>query len=93
MEHALPMYKMMPNLVPEGMVMVIGEALSVGEMAQCIKESMECSTDPSVDLALVYPIPGHPANAAGRGFHQTGKPSSTLGIKAANCRCGRVRVE
>jgi len=57
---ALLMYRMTSNSTPEGTVMVAGEALSVGEMAQCIKEVMECPTDPSVDLAPVYPVPGHP---------------------------------
>ena len=51
---ALLMYKMMPDSMPEGTVMVTGEALSIGKMAQCLKEAMECPTDPSVDLALVY---------------------------------------
>ena len=40
MARALPMYKMTPDSTPEGMVMVAYEALSVGEMAQCIKEAM-----------------------------------------------------
>ena len=47
--------------VPEGTVMVTGEALSIDKMAQHIKEAMECPTDPSVDLALVYLVLGHPA--------------------------------
>ena len=37
MARALPMYKMTPNSAPKGMVLVAGEALSVGEMAQRIK--------------------------------------------------------
>ena len=60
MARSLPMYKMMPDFAPEGTVMVVDEALSVGEMAQCIKEAMECPMDLLVDLALVYPVPGHP---------------------------------
>ena len=61
MAHALPMYKMTPDSMPEGTVMVAGEALSVGEIAQRMKEVMECLADLSVDLAAVYPVPGHPA--------------------------------
>ena len=61
MAHALLMYKMTSDSVPKGTVMVVGEALSVGEMAQRIKEAMECPADPSVDLASVYPVPGHAA--------------------------------
>ena len=57
----LPMYKMTPDSALEGTVMVTGEALSIGEMAQRLKEAMEFPTDPSVDLALVYLILGHPA--------------------------------
>ena len=53
---------------PEGAVMVAGEALSVGKMAQRLKEAMECSTDPSVDLALVYPVLGHPVMQPDVGF-------------------------
>ena len=34
MAHTLPMWKMTPDSTPKGTVMVAGEALSVGEMAQ-----------------------------------------------------------
>jgi len=87
MAHTLPMYKMMLDSTPEGMVMVAGEALSIGEMAQRIKEAMECPVDPSVDLALVYPVPGHPAMRSDMGFVALvsllrvsflGQPSSVL---------------
>ena len=64
----LPMWKMTPYSTPEGTVMVAGEALSVDEMAQRLKEAMEFPTDPSVDLALVYPIPGHPVMWPNTGF-------------------------
>jgi len=37
MARALLMYKMMPDSTPEGVVMVADEALSIDEMAQCIK--------------------------------------------------------
>ena len=47
---ALPMYKITPDSTPEGTVMVTGEALSIGEMAQRLKEVMEFPMDPSVDL-------------------------------------------
>ena len=53
MAHTLPMWKMTPDSTPEGMVMVAGEALSVGETTQRIKEAMECPVDPSEDLAPV----------------------------------------
>ena len=56
MVRTLSMYKMTLDSVPNGTMMVAGEALSVNEMAQCIKEAMECSVDQSVDLALVYPV-------------------------------------
>ena len=59
MARTLPMYRMTPNSMLEGTVMVADEALSIGETAQCIKEAMECPPDPSVDLALVYPVSGH----------------------------------
>ena len=68
MVRSLPMYKMMPDSMPQGTVMVAGEALSIGEMAQRIKEAMECPTDPSVDLILVYPVPGHPMMRQNTGF-------------------------
>ena len=68
MAHALLMYKMMLDSTPEGTVMVAGEALSIGEMAQHIKEAMECLADPSVDLALVYPVLGHPSMWPDVGF-------------------------
>ena len=59
---------MMLDSVPEGTVMVTSEALSIGEMAQRIKEAMECLVDPSVDHTLVYPIPGHPTMRPDVGF-------------------------
>ena len=68
MARALQMYKMASNSTPEGTVMVTGEALSVGEMAQHLKEAMEFPTNPSVDLAPVYPVPGHPAMRPNAGF-------------------------
>ena len=87
MARALPMYKMTPDSAPEGMVMVAGEALSIGEMAQCIKEAMECPVDPSVDLAPVYPVLGHLAMWPDTGFielvsllrlYSLGRPSFVL---------------
>ena len=62
------MYKMALNSTLEGTVMVTGEALSIGEMAQRLKEAMEFPTDPSVDLALMYPVSGHPAMRPDAGF-------------------------
>ena len=62
------MYKMTLDSTPEGMVMVAGEALCISEMAQRIKEAMECLADPLVDLAPVYPVPGHPAMWPDTGF-------------------------
>ena len=58
MVRTFPMYKLTLDSAPEGTLMVAGEALSVGEMAQRIKEAMECLTDPSMDLSLVYSAPG-----------------------------------
>ena len=87
MAHSLPMWKMTPDSEPEGTVMVTGEALSIGEMAQRIKEAMECPTDPSVDLAPVYPVSGHPTMRPDAGFVELvsllrvsflGRPSSIL---------------
>ena len=48
--------------------MVVDEALSVGKMTQRIKEVMECLVDPSVDLALVYLVLGHPTMRPDTGF-------------------------
>ena len=87
MARALSMYKMMLDSAPEGMVMVTGKALSVGEMAQRLKEAMEFPMDPLVDLALVYPVLGHPAMRLDVGFVELvsllrvsfiGRPSSIL---------------
>jgi len=68
MARALPMYKMTTDFAPEGTVMVADEAQSVGEMAQCLKEAMEFLTDPSVDLAPVYLVLGHPTMWPDVGF-------------------------
>ena len=68
MERALPMWKMTSDSMPEGMVMVAGEALSIGKMPQCLKEAMECPTGPSVDLAPVYPVLRHPTVLPDVGF-------------------------
>ena len=87
MARALPMYKMTPDSVPEGTMMVTDEALSIDEMAQCLKEEMEFPMDPSVDLAPVYLVPGHPAMRPDVGFIKLvsflrvsflGRPSSIL---------------
>ena len=91
MAHTLPMWKMTPYSMPEGMVMVAVEALNVGETAQRIKESMEypVSGHPtmSVDLAPVYPVSGHPTMRPDAGFVELvsllrvsflGRPSSVL---------------
>lgn len=51
-----------------GTVMVAGEVLSIGEMAQRIKEVIECLADPLVDLALVYPVSRHPTMRPDVGF-------------------------
>ena len=89
MARALSMYKMMLDSMPDGTVMVAGEALNIGEMAQHIKEAMECLVDPSVDLALVYPVPGHPTMRPDVGFVKLvsllrvsffGRPSFVLGF-------------
>jgi len=81
------MYKMMPNSTLEGTVMVASEALSVDKMAWCLKEAMEFLMDPLVDLALVYPVLGHPAMWPDVGFVELvsllrvsflGRPSSVL---------------
>jgi hypothetical protein len=50
------------------MVMVADEALSVGEVVQRIKEAMECPANMLVDLASVYPVPGHPTMWPDAGF-------------------------
>ena len=68
MARALPMYKMTPDSTPKGTMMVVDETLSFGKTTQCIKEAMECPANPSVDLALVYPVPGHPAMRPNVGF-------------------------
>ena len=65
---ALLMYEMTSDSAPVGTVMVAGEALSIGEMAQCLKEVMECPVDPSVDLTLMYPVMGHPTMRPDVGF-------------------------
>ena len=68
MARALLMYKMTLDSTLEGTVMVAGEALSVSQMAQCIKEAMECLMDPSVYLAPVYLVLGHPMMWPDTGF-------------------------
>ena len=68
MARALLMYKMTPDSTPKGTVMVAGEALSVGETTQRIKEAMECPVDLSVDLAPVYLALRHPAMRLDMGF-------------------------
>ena len=61
---ALLMYQMTPDSALEGTVTVTGEALNIGEMAQRIKEAMECPAD----LALVYLVLGHPSMRPNMGF-------------------------
>ena len=87
MARTLLMYRMMLDSMAEGTVMVTGEALSVGEMAQRIKEAMEFPVDPSVDLSPVYLVPGHPVMRTNAGFVELvsllqvsflGRPSSIL---------------
>ena len=59
MTRTLLMYKMTSDSTLEGTVMVASEALNIGEMAQHLKEVMECLAGLSVDLALVYLVPRH----------------------------------
>ena len=68
MARTLPMWKMTPYSTPERTVMVVGEALNIGEMAQCIKESMQCPVDPSMDLTPEYLVSGHPTMWPDVGF-------------------------
>ena len=87
MARALPMYKMTSDSTPEETAMVTDMALNIDEMAQRIKDAMECPTDSSVDLVLVYPVLGHPAMRPDVGFVELvsllrvsflGRPSSVL---------------
>ena len=87
MARALPMYKMTPDSASKGTVMIAGEVPNVGEMAQCIKEAMECPVDPLVDLAPVYPVLRHLTMRPDVGFVELvsllrvsflGRPSSVL---------------
>ena len=65
---ALPMWKMTLDSTLKGTMMVVDEALSIGEMAQRLKEAIEFPTNPSVDLAPVYPVSGHPTMRPDAGF-------------------------
>ena len=68
MARALPLYRMMPRMSFEGMVLV-DEALPPSKVAQRIKEAMEPSKDTTrVILDFVFLEPGHPPMRPEPGF-------------------------
>ena len=70
MARALPLYRMMPGMSFEGMVLV-DEALPYSEVAQRVKEAMEPTKDSTGDvLDIVYPVPGHPPMRSEPGFFE-----------------------
>jgi hypothetical protein len=62
------MWEMMPDLVPEGMVMVFREAITPGEVEDRLKDTLDHSTGQTVDLVIVYLVPGHPPMCPDVGF-------------------------
>lgn len=86
MARALLMYRMALDSSPDGTVLFddpegdTRRALSVVEVAQHIKEVMECPTSPTVDLDPVYPVSGHPPMQPDAGFIElvNSPPSSLL---------------
>jgi hypothetical protein len=59
---------MMLGSLPDGTVMLVGEALSVGEVEQHLKEAMEVPSSLLGELVPVYPVPGHPPMRLDAGF-------------------------
>jgi hypothetical protein len=76
---ALSMYQMTPGSSPDGTVMLAGEALSVGEVEQHLKEAMEVPSSPSRALVLVYPVLRHPPMRSDAGFVEFVSPLSFFG--------------
>jgi hypothetical protein len=62
------MWEMMPNSVPERMVMVSGEAITPGQVEDRLKDTMDRLTSPTMDLVIVYPVSGHPPMRLDAGF-------------------------
>jgi hypothetical protein len=50
---------MMPQSLLDGTVMLIGDALSVGEVEQRLKEVTEVPASLAGEIVPIYPVPGH----------------------------------
>jgi hypothetical protein len=55
------MYQMMPQSLLDGKVMLAGDALSVGEVEQRLKEATEVLASSSGEIIPIYLVPGHPS--------------------------------
>jgi hypothetical protein len=65
---ALSIYQMMPRSSPDGMVILARDALSVGEVEQCLKEVTEVPSSPLGEIVPIYPVLGHPPMRPNAGF-------------------------
>jgi hypothetical protein len=71
MVHALSMYQMTLGSPPNGTVMLARDALSVGEVKQCLKEATEVLLSPLGEIVPIYPVLGHPPMQLDAGFVKT----------------------
>jgi hypothetical protein len=79
MARALSMYQMMPQSPPNGMVMLAGDALSIGEVEQRLKEATEVPVSLSGEIVPRYPVLGHPLMRSDAGFVEFLSPPSFFG--------------
>jgi uncharacterized protein with von Willebrand factor type A (vWA) domain len=69
------MYRMTPQSSLDGTVLLVGDALSVGEMEQRVKEAMEVPTSSAGEIIPIYPVLGHPLMRPDAGFVEFVSPS------------------
>jgi hypothetical protein len=68
MAKKLWMWEMMPDLVPEGTVMVFGKAITPNEVEDRLKDTLDRWTGQTVNLVIVYLVSGHPPMRSDAGF-------------------------
>jgi hypothetical protein len=62
------MWEMMLDSVPEGTVTVSREAITLGEVEDHLKDTLDLLMGQVVDLIIAYPILGHPLMHPDMGF-------------------------
>jgi hypothetical protein len=68
MARKLWMWEMTPGSTPEGTVMISEEVITLDEVEDRLKDTLDRLTGPTADLVIVYPVSGHPPMRLDAGF-------------------------